>query len=117
MKVNTAVALALTDGFISCWDEKFRSNRIRPETAIRKYIDPPGSRCCKRRPSRVPERPFHRFVGRRRGAFPLLGEKFAYTDSVETRYGLPARRFTSSSKRRRGWHFAVLRRHSLHGRH
>jgi hypothetical protein len=40
MKVNTAVALALTDGFISCWDEKFRSNRIRPETAIRKYIDP-----------------------------------------------------------------------------
>jgi hypothetical protein len=24
-----------------------------------------------------------------------FGEKFAYTDSVETRYGLPARRFTS----------------------
>jgi hypothetical protein len=27
------------DGFIGCWDEKFRSNRIRSETAIRKYID------------------------------------------------------------------------------
>ncbi len=31
-------AIALFDGFISCWDEKFRSNYVRPETAINKYI-------------------------------------------------------------------------------
>src|SRR5690606_24105623 len=38
--VHTAAAMALHDGFISCWKEKFRSNRIRPETAINKYLDP-----------------------------------------------------------------------------
>jgi hypothetical protein len=34
-----ATSIALFDGFISCWDEKFRSNYIRPETAINTYID------------------------------------------------------------------------------
>ena len=29
-----ATSLALFDGFISCWDEKYRSNLIRPETVI-----------------------------------------------------------------------------------
>jgi hypothetical protein len=34
----TQTAIALFDGFISCWDEKFRSNYVRPETIINKYI-------------------------------------------------------------------------------
>lgn len=29
----------LADAFIFCWDEKYRSNRVRPETAINKWID------------------------------------------------------------------------------
>jgi len=33
-------AIALFDGFIICWDEKYRSNYIRPETVINKYVDP-----------------------------------------------------------------------------
>ncbi|HEY5826541.1 MAG TPA: phosphatidic acid phosphatase, partial [Cyclobacteriaceae bacterium] len=33
------VALSLVDGFISCWDEKYRSKVIRPETYINQYID------------------------------------------------------------------------------
>jgi hypothetical protein len=32
-------AIALFDGFISCWDEKYRSNYVRPETAINAEID------------------------------------------------------------------------------
>ncbi len=32
-------AIALFDGFISCWDEKYRSNCVRPETVISKSID------------------------------------------------------------------------------
>ena len=32
-------SIALADGFISCWDEKYRSNLIRPETYINRYID------------------------------------------------------------------------------
>src|SRR5262249_16593294 len=35
----TMVSIALFDAFISCWDEKYRSNSIRPETYINKYID------------------------------------------------------------------------------
>jgi hypothetical protein len=31
-------AIALYDAFISCWDEKFRSNLVRPETMINKLI-------------------------------------------------------------------------------
>jgi hypothetical protein len=32
-------AIALFDGFISCWDEKYRSNYVRPETAINAELD------------------------------------------------------------------------------
>ena len=32
-------AIALFDAFISCWDEKYRSKYVRPETVINKYID------------------------------------------------------------------------------
>ncbi|HEY9488246.1 MAG TPA: vanadium-dependent haloperoxidase, partial [Chryseosolibacter sp.] len=38
--IHTIVATTLHDAFISCWKEKFRSDRIRPETAINKYLDP-----------------------------------------------------------------------------
>lgn len=31
-------AIALFDGFISCWDEKYRSNYVRPETIINAYV-------------------------------------------------------------------------------
>src|SRR5688572_13364193 len=34
----TETAIALYDAFISCWDEKFRSNYVRPETIINKHI-------------------------------------------------------------------------------
>jgi len=32
-------SIALFDAFISCWDEKFRSNFVRPETAINRFMD------------------------------------------------------------------------------
>jgi hypothetical protein len=31
-------SIALYDAFISCWDEKFRSNYVRPETIINKHV-------------------------------------------------------------------------------
>lgn len=34
----TETSIALYDAFISCWDEKYRSNYVRPETVINKYI-------------------------------------------------------------------------------
>ena len=33
------LSVALADAFISCWDEKYRSRVIRPETYINTYID------------------------------------------------------------------------------
>ena len=33
------VSIALADGFISCWDEKYRSKLVRPETVINQHID------------------------------------------------------------------------------
>ncbi len=34
----TETSIALYDAFISCWEEKYRSNFVRPETVINKYI-------------------------------------------------------------------------------
>jgi len=36
----TDLSIAMFDAFISCWDEKYRSNFVRPETVINKLIDP-----------------------------------------------------------------------------
>src|SRR5688572_21234633 len=35
----TQTGIALFDAFISCWDEKYRSKYVRPETVINRYID------------------------------------------------------------------------------
>ncbi|HET9057216.1 MAG TPA: vanadium-dependent haloperoxidase [Chitinophagaceae bacterium] len=35
----TKTSIALFDAFISCWDEKYRSNYVRPETVINKYLN------------------------------------------------------------------------------
>lgn len=96
MQIYTLVAVGLTDAFISCWDEKYRSNRIRPETAIRKYIDPNWHPLLQTPP--FPEYPSGHSVISSASACILshcFGDNFAYTDSVELSYGLPPRSFTS----------------------
>ena len=35
----TVTAIALFDGFIGCWDDKYRCNVVRPETVINRNID------------------------------------------------------------------------------
>ena len=37
--IHAIVAITLHDAFIACWDEKYRSHRVRPETTIREFID------------------------------------------------------------------------------
>ncbi len=96
MKINTVVSVALMDGFIACWDEKFRSNRIRPETAIRKWIDPEWMPLLQTPP--FPEYLSGHSTISSAAALVLthyFGENFAYTDTVEVRFGLPARTFSS----------------------
>lgn len=96
MQIYTNVAIGLMDAFICCWDEKFRSNRIRPETAIRKYIDPHWTPVLQTPP--FPEYLSGHSVISACSATILthfFGENFAYTDSVEVSYGLAPRHFTS----------------------
>ncbi|WP_371863489.1 vanadium-dependent haloperoxidase [Adhaeribacter aerolatus] len=96
MKINTLVAVSLMDGFLACWDEKFRSNRIRPETAIRRYIDPNWKPLLQTPP--FPEYLSGHSTISAAAAVILthyLGEDFKYTDTVEERFGLPARKFNS----------------------
>lgn len=96
MKIYTTVAIGLMDGFICCWDEKFRSNRVRPETAIRKHIDPTWQPLLQTPP--FPEYLSGHSVISAASATILthfFGHDFTYTDSVEVSYGLAPRTFTS----------------------
>lgn len=87
-------AIALADGFISCWDEKYRSHYIRPETAINQLHDPDWKPLLQTPP--FPEYTSGHSVISTAAATVLtahFGESFAYIDSVEVPYGLPARSY------------------------
>jgi hypothetical protein len=93
---NTKVTIAIADGFISCWDEKYRSNLVRPETIINNNIDD------KWKPI-LQTPPFPEYVSGHSvvsGAASeilteIFGDNFAFNDDTETAYGLPIRNFTS----------------------
>lgn len=94
--IHTLVSVGLMDGFICCWDEKYRSNRIRPETAIREYIDPKWEPLLQTPP--FPEYLSGHSVISAASATILthfFGDNYKYTDSVEISYGLPPRTFSS----------------------
>ena len=96
MQIFTVLSVGLMDGFICCWDEKFRSNRIRPETAIRKYIDPTWQPLLQTPP--FPEYLSGHSVISAASATILthfFGNQFSFTDDVEVQYGLPPRTFSS----------------------
>ena len=89
-------AIALADGFISSWDEKFRSNMIRPETVINKYMDEAWEPLLQTPP--FPEYTSgHSVISTAAAAVltDLYGPSFAFNDSSEMSYGLTARSFPS----------------------
>jgi len=90
------VSIALADAFISCWDEKYRSNLIRPETVINEHLDEEWAPILQTPP--FPEHTSGHSVISAASALTLtnlFGDNFAYRDTVELKYGLPAREFTS----------------------
>lgn len=92
----TKTSIAIADAFISCWDEKYRSNLIRPETLINKHIDLDWAPILQTPP--FPEYTSgHSVVS---GASSevlteIFGDKFAFDDTTELPYGLPMRSFKS----------------------
>jgi hypothetical protein len=94
--VHTLAALTLHDAFISCWDEKFRSDRIRPESAINILLDPTWRPVLQTPP--FPEYTSGHSVASSSVAVVLtylLGDNFSFVDTSEIYFGLPAREFKS----------------------
>jgi len=89
-------SIGLFDAFISCWDEKYRSNLVRPETVINKYVDENWVPTLQTPP--FPEYTSGHSVISRSAALMLThlyGEQFPYEDTVELEFGLPSRTYQS----------------------
>ena len=92
----TNVTIGLFDAFISCWDEKWRSLVVRPETLINQYIDEEWVPLLQTPP--FPEYTSGHSVISRASAIvltDLYGDDFQFNDTTEVEYGLPIRSFNS----------------------
>jgi hypothetical protein len=94
--VMSLVGVTLMDAFISCWEEKYDSNRIRPETYINRYMDIKWQPVLQTPP--FPEYTSGHAVISNAAAGVLtylLGDNFAYTDNTEIPFGSGERSFKS----------------------
>jgi hypothetical protein len=91
-----ATSIALFDGFIACWYTKYKTNSIRPETVINKYIDPNW------RPY-IQTPPFPSYVSGHsvisnasaEVMTHFFGDNFSFTDTSELEFGISNRSFRS----------------------
>ncbi len=96
VQIYTYASVAIFESFIVCWDEKFRSNYVRPETVINKYIDPEW------RPY-IQTPPFPEYTSGHAAMSSSLGEvltqyfgdNFKFTDTTQEVFGIDQRSFTS----------------------
>lgn len=95
-QLYSLASIAMFDAFIACWEEKYTSVRIRPETVINNTIDP------KWRPYlETPAFPEyvsgHSDISAAAGQVirTLVGPNIAFTDSTEYPYGHGVRSFPS----------------------
>ena len=95
-EVLSWTAIALYDAFISCWDEKYRSSLIRPETYIYRYIDPEWKPVLQT-PAFPEYTSGHSVISASAATVltQLLGDNFSFVDNSEVDYGLPERTFNS----------------------
>lgn len=92
----TITSIALFDAFIQCWDEKYRSIMVRPETVINQYIDPNWRPYLQTPP--FPEYTCGHSTISASAAEALtkvFGDNFSFTDSTELLFGIKSRRFSS----------------------
>ncbi len=92
----TNVSIALFDSFISCWDEKWNTLVVRPETLINQYYDQQWLPLLQTPP--FPEYTSGHSVISRAAAIiltDLYGSDFSFTDTSEIAYGLPERKYKS----------------------
>lgn len=92
----TKTSIGIFEGFISCWDEKFKSNVVRPETVINQNIDENWKPLLQTPP--FPEYTSGHSVVSTCSAIVLtsvFGDNFSYADDTELQFGLPTRKYTS----------------------
>lgn len=98
-KAYTYTALALFEGFISCWDEKYRSSFIRPVSAINESVDKFWMPYLQTPP--FPEYTSGHSVISSAAAEVLTGiygDNFAFLDTADLRYIGMQRQFSSFRK-------------------
>ena len=96
VEVYARISIVLFDAFISCWDEKWNSILVRPETLINQHLDEDWVPILQTPP--FPEYTSGHSVISRAAAIMLTdyyGDNFAFTDTTEMEYGLPPRHFNS----------------------
>jgi hypothetical protein len=95
-RAYTFTAITLHDAFISCWDEKYRSVLVRPETVINRSLDENWLPLLQTPP--FPEYTSGHSVASSSAAViltALFGDNFAFDDNTENEFGLPTRSFRS----------------------
>jgi hypothetical protein len=93
---HAIVGITMHDAFIACWDEKYRSDRVRPETAINLLLDPRWRPLLQTPP--FPEYVSGHSVVSSASAQVLtaiFGPKLSFTDDTEIEFGLSKRKFRS----------------------
>jgi hypothetical protein len=92
----TKTSISIADAFISCWDEKYRSNLVRPETLINNYIDESWEPVLQTPP--FPEYTSGHSVVSGAASETLtdiFGDNISFDDTTELPFGLPTRKFSS----------------------
>jgi hypothetical protein len=90
------VSISLIEGFINCWDEKYRSLLIRPENYINQYIDEDWMPLLQTPPFPEHTSGHSTISGSAATALTVVfGDNFVFSDSTEVEYGMGPRSFTS----------------------
>jgi hypothetical protein len=95
-QVYTLETIAMFDAFISCWDEKYHINLIRPITIINRMVDENWTPFIQTPP--FPEfTSGHAVVSNAASTVltALLGDNFTFTDRTEIPFGNSSRTFNS----------------------
>ncbi|MEO6218790.1 MAG: vanadium-dependent haloperoxidase, partial [Ginsengibacter sp.] len=93
---HAIVAMGIADAFISSWSDKYKYNRVRPVTAIKKLIDQNWNPLLQTPP--FPEyTSAHSVISTSASTILtyLFGDHFTFTDDIELEFGLPSRKFSS----------------------
>ncbi|MFC3880693.1 vanadium-dependent haloperoxidase [Algoriphagus namhaensis] len=94
--IHALVGMTLHDAFISCWQAKYETDRIRPETVINEELDRTWRPLLQTPP--FPEYTSGHSVISRASAVILtgyFGDNFDFVDTSEIYFGLPERSFSS----------------------